>query len=72
MAIRTTALDDAAGEEPWCDHRDAGSEAGCRKAGIAVGVPGPDGRTPHVCTAGHHFLWPHAGAPARAAPAPGR
>lgn len=72
MAIRTTALDDAAEEEPWCDHRDPGSEAACRKAGIAVGVPGPDGRTPHVCTAGHHFSWPHAGASGRPSPGAGR
>jgi hypothetical protein len=71
MAIRTTALEHAAQEEPWCDHRDPGSEAVCRKAGIAVGVPGPDGRTPHVCTAGHHFLWPRERSKPGAAPAGG-
>jgi hypothetical protein len=59
MAIRTTILDGAAKEEPWCDHRDPGVEAPCRKGGIAVGGPGPDGRTPYLCTAPHHFFWPH-------------
>lgn len=69
MAIRTTALDGVRAEEPWCDHREPGSDTACRKDGIAVGAPGPDGRTPYVCTAGHHFLWPRARA--AAGPAPG-
>jgi hypothetical protein len=59
MAIRTTALDEGTEEQPWCDHRDPGFEAPCRKGGIAVGGTGLDGRTPYVCTAGHHFSWPH-------------
>ncbi|HVV52639.1 MAG TPA: hypothetical protein VHO06_23460 [Polyangia bacterium] len=63
MAIRTTTLDESAKVEPWCNHRDE-PQAGppCRKAGIAVGAPGPDGRAPYVCTNGHHFLWPHPAA----------
>jgi hypothetical protein len=68
MAIRTTAQDDAAEKQPWCDHREAGTETTCHKAGIAVGVPGPDGRAPYVCTAGHHFFWPHEGASLQPAP----
>jgi hypothetical protein len=58
MGFRTTGLDKGREEEAWCDHREPGAEADCRKGGIAVGGPGPDGRAPHVCTAGHHFFWP--------------
>jgi hypothetical protein len=58
MAIRTTAQDEESEEEPWCDHQDLPAEITCRKPGIPVGAEGPDGRTPYVCTAGHHFLWP--------------
>jgi hypothetical protein len=47
MAIRTTAQDEESVEEPRCDHQDP-----------PAGPEGPDGRTPYVCTAGHHFLWP--------------
>jgi hypothetical protein len=63
MAIRTTAQDEESEEEPSCDHRDLPAETTCRKPGIPVGVEGPDGRTPYVCTAGHHFLWPGLGRP---------
>ena len=58
MAIRTTAQDEESEEEPWCDHQDLPAGTACRKPGIPVGAEGPDGRTPYVCTAGHHFLWP--------------
>jgi len=58
MAIRTTAQDEQSEEEPRCDHRDLPAGTVCRKPGIPVGPEGPDGRTPYVCTAGHHFLWP--------------
>jgi len=63
MAIRTTAQDEESEEEPWCDHQDLPTAATCRKPGIPVGVEGPDGRTPYVCTAGHHFLWPGVSQP---------
>ncbi len=63
MAIRTTAQDDESEEEPWCDHQDLPAETHCLKPGIPVGPEGPDGRTPYVCTAGHHFLWPGLGRP---------
>ena len=61
MAIRTTAQDEESEEEPWCDHQDLPAGTACRKPGIPVGAEGPDGRTPYVCTAGHHFLWPGLG-----------
>jgi hypothetical protein len=68
MAIRTTALDEGSKEQPWCDHREPGAEAACRKGGIAVGEPGSDGRAPHVCTALHQFFWPHEVSTAGPAP----
>ena len=46
--------------EPRCDHQELPAGAVCHKPGIPVGPEGPDGRTPYVCTAGHHFLWPGA------------
>ena len=68
MAIRTTALDEGSKEQPWCDHREPGGEAACRKGGIEVGGPGADGRAPYVCTAGHHFFWPREVSTAGPAP----
>jgi hypothetical protein len=63
VAIRTTAQDEESEEEPWCDHQDLPTATPCHKPGIPVGAEGPDGRTPYVCTAGHHFLWPGLGRP---------
>ncbi len=58
MAIRTTTQDEESAEEPRCDHQELPAGTICRKPGIPVGPEGPDGRTPYICTAGHHFLWP--------------